>query len=440
MGAQRKKFFDIVPPQRQGGREATLRLGSSKKKGATRAVLPLSNPEGQNEKKKARRGFAFPRRLPFSKRIAGLFAAFLFLFFLVFGMYTKFVEARIRIHPVMEKQDFQEEIFVSAATPSIDISAKTIPGTLIQDSKALSQQFPATGKATANSSAQGTIRVYNKYHLPQVLIANTRFLSDEGKLFRSKSRVVIPAGGFQDVQVVASEPGESYNIGPSTFSLPGLAGSPRYTAVYGESQEPMTGGSLSDTPQVTEDDIAKAKDALSAALLQEGKKSILAKIQEKGDAILMEKAFSQDIEEVESLVSKGAQVSTFQVTGRLNSRALIFQRKDIEAFWKQFISFQLPPEKVLSGQNLQIEFSFQSIDWEQKRMVIKSSASAFAYPRFSLEELRARLGGMSVKEGREFLRSFPQIAEVDITMWPLPLGDIPRDANKIKIFLDLRPN
>lgn len=415
----RKKIFDIVPPQ--------------KKEEPQTVIFPEVSETKQEKKPQSILGSR-----KFSKRGIGIFAALALISFLVFGIYARFLEARVTIRPVMEKWDFQEEVLVSVASQSINVPEKTIPGFFVQESKELSQQFPATGKTTKAAKAQGTIRVYNKYQLPQVLIANTRFLSDEGRLFRSKSRVSIAPGTYQDVSVEAAEPGEAYNIGPSTFSIPGLAGSPRYTAVYGESQEPMTGGSVSDAPQVTEDDIKKAKDALSATLLQEGKKELLAKIQGRGDdTILLEGAFSQDLESIESLVGRGAQVSNFQVTGKLNSKAIVFQRKDIEEFWKQFSSSQLSPEKIISPESFQTKFSFKSIDWEQGRIILQSSASAFAYFKLDLRSIQERLRGISTKKGKEFLKTLPSVAEAEVKLWPLPLGNIPRDPNKIKIFLEL---
>jgi hypothetical protein len=422
MTQYRKKIFDIVPPKEAERIKAV--------------ILPSSQTEERREKKeeKKRRFLFSGDRFP--KKGIGFFAVVVFMFLLVFGVYSRFREARVAIHPVLEQWNLQEEIVASPIFSDIDISAKTIPGFLIESQKELSQQFQATGKTTKEAKAQGVIRVYNKYQLPQVLVANTRFLSDGGKLFRSKSRIVVPAGGFQDVPVEAAEPGESFNIGPSTFSIPGLAGTPRYTMVYGESKAPMTGGSLSETSEVTEDDIQKAKDSLSATLLQEGKKDLLAKIQEKGgDMVLLEGAFSQELEGPESLVNKGAQVAYFQVKGNVHSKALVIQRKTLEEFWKQASVWQLPEGKVVAPNTLKIEFSLKSIDWEQKRLTIQSSASVSVYTKLDLENFRDRLRGMSPKQGREFLKGFPAIEKADVKIWPLPIGNIPTDTNKVKMLL-----
>lgn len=424
MPQQRKKIFDIVPPKKIEKRRAI--------------ILPIASQEQQEKRRKGKKSFFPQRRIFFSKKVAGFFAAIFLIFFLLLGIYERLFEVRIQIHPVTEKWEFREDLTVSAGVQSVDIGTKTIPGALLEDSTELSQQFPATGKSPITGRAHGTIRVYNKYHLAQVLVANTRFLSDEGKLFRSKSRVVIPPGGFQDIEVMAAEAGEEYNIGPATFSLPGLAGSPRYTAIYGESKDPMRGGSLRESSQVTKADIEKAKEALSAVLLREGKKRILAKAQEKGDVVSFEDAIFQEVVELESLIDEGAQVEYFQVRGKANSRALIFHKKDGESFWREFISGQLPSQKAVAPGTIQEDFSFQKIDWEQKRMAIQSSATIVAYNAIDISQLQDHLKGMSVKEGITFLKNIPGVAEVDIKRWPLSIGGIPRDSNKIKILLDFQ--
>ena len=109
-----------------------------------------------------------------------------------------------------------------------------IQGEVLEAEKEVSQNFTAHGKKLKSTKAHGTMRIYNNYSTAaQTLVATTRFISNEGKLFRTKERVVIPGGyyeggklaaGFIDIEVIADQPGEDYNIDPSTFSIPGFVG------------------------------------------------------------------------------------------------------------------------------------------------------------------------------------------------------------------------
>lgn len=89
--------------------------------------------------------------------------------------------------------------------------------------------------------ASGQVTLKNTSSTSQPLVATTRLLSAEGVLFRLKEGVIVPANGEIVADVYADQAGASGNIGPTTFTIPGLAAS-RQAEVYGESSAPMTGG------------------------------------------------------------------------------------------------------------------------------------------------------------------------------------------------------
>jgi hypothetical protein len=122
---------------------------------------------------------------------------------------------------------------------------REISGTLLREEEAFPQDFYLFGTEETETRAEGIIRVYNEFHLEQSLVVGTRFwcLGEEAVEFKTKEMVTISSGSHLDVEVIASLPGEELNIRPcKVFSVPGLAGSARYTAVYGESFAPMQGG------------------------------------------------------------------------------------------------------------------------------------------------------------------------------------------------------
>ena len=108
----------------------------------------------------------------------------------------------------------------------------------------------------SGTKAFGTITVFNGYSSePQLLIASTRFLSSNERIFRTTKNIDIPGAQLNDdeiipssisVEIVADYLGAEYNIGPSDFTIPGFKGSPKYQGFYGKSSTAMSGGS-SDT-------------------------------------------------------------------------------------------------------------------------------------------------------------------------------------------------
>ncbi|HVX90518.1 MAG TPA: hypothetical protein VHC20_02665 [Candidatus Paceibacterota bacterium] len=148
------------------------------------------------------------------------------------------------------------------ATPSTG----DIPFQLVTVQKVASESVPAESTVTANDAAQGTITIYNTQSKAQPLINNTRFETSAGLIFRIHQSVTVPAGsavspGTLNVTVYADSPGEEYNIGPSSFTLPGLSGTPQATQVYAKSTEAFTGGFSGTRPSVGQatDDAEHAK-------------------------------------------------------------------------------------------------------------------------------------------------------------------------------------
>ena len=119
-----------------------------------------------------------------------------------------------------------------------------------------SEVVEAKGTTHVESKASGSIIVSNAYSASSVkLVKNTRFESPEGLIFRVLSDVVVPGkkgstAGTVSVTVVADQPGDKYNIGPTAkFTLPGLKSTPpMYAGVYAKSSVAMTGGQIGDEP------------------------------------------------------------------------------------------------------------------------------------------------------------------------------------------------
>lgn len=130
-----------------------------------------------------------------------------------------------------------------------------LPFEIVTVEKTAAATIPSEGTETVNQSAQGTITIENRQDAPQQLIKNTRFETPEGLIFRIRDSVTVPAAtggtpGRVDVTAYADATGESYNIGATTFTLPGLTGTSLFSLVTARSSEPMKGGFSGPRPVV----------------------------------------------------------------------------------------------------------------------------------------------------------------------------------------------
>jgi hypothetical protein len=164
-------------------------------------------------------------------------------------------------------------------------SAGDLPYELITAQKVASQSVKGSGTKTVNSSASGTITIYNTQAKSQTLIANTRFATAAGLIFRIHAAVTIPSGttakpGTVTAKVYADKAGSQYNIGPASFTIPGFAGTPQASAVYARSTSAMTGGASGTMPVVDSVVEEQTRGALKSALAPDLQASLKAQVPE----------------------------------------------------------------------------------------------------------------------------------------------------------------
>lgn len=432
--AETKKIFDILPPKSNAFFQTEVPLSTSKED-----VFQVAPEEKKGQGIKIR---ALGRK-------KGLIFTMAVLFFLGVSFHFFGTNAEVEIWPETELLNFSEKITadseVKNLTPNFWLKNKAIPAEFFMVENTASGEFPASGKILEERKAEGTIRVYNNYSTSsQSLIAKTRFVSANGKLFRTPERVVIPGGeyekgkfvpGFLDIKVEADSPGPEYNIDSSTFSIPGFAGTPKYTAFYGKSFSSMEGGFRGEVAKVTEENLKQAKDTLTGRLFEENDVSLKDKI--SPDFIVLEEGQTQEIIEESCDVTAGAEKNSFNYQVKVKSQALAFKKTDLENFVKEFIITGIDSEdKKLHEESLLINYQLETINWEAKKISLWVEFSVRIYSNLDHSALAETLGKKSVNEAQWLLTSQPEIIKAKIKLSPFWLKKVPENKDKIKIKLN----
>lgn len=151
-----------------------------------------------------------------------------------------YAQAKVTITPKLVSAPIQQEFTAT-------LGDGQLPFELVTVEKTASASVDAETSENANDPATGTITILNAQAGPQTLIKNTRFESPEGLIYRIQESVTIPGGspsapGSVRATVYADMGGEQYNIGPASFTVPGLRGSAAYNLVTAKSDAPMEGG------------------------------------------------------------------------------------------------------------------------------------------------------------------------------------------------------
>lgn len=416
------KIFDITPPEK---------------------VKKVSLPEEPKEKLTFKERLVLstkePKKPPsFPKKGVILISGGLILIVILSLVFIK-PKAEIEIWPIAEVLDFKTQVTVLIGLEDHDFSSNQISGEIIKIESAVTQEFAASGTVQKTEKAEGVIKVYNNYHLQQILVVNTRFWCFEGEElleFKTKERVVIPSKSDLDVKVIASSPGEEYNIKPCTFSIPGLKGSSRYTAVYGESFSPMTGGAETEVRQVTQDDLDQAQEILTAKALEESKLSLRSSISLE-EYIIIEEAATEELVEAASLTEKREEADKFIFEVKAEAKVPIFKKSILQEFVKVYIRSQIPEGKDLEDSSLSIKYVPALIILEDDEIVLDLEISAKIYSIIDEGTLKEIIRDKKSGRVKELLKNFPEINRAEVRFWPFWITKAPADIERIKINLNL---
>jgi hypothetical protein len=418
----KEKIFDIRPPlakKRKEKKKEKLFWGKSFLFG--KKAPGNKKRELTKEKKKSVFFKGYWLLLP-----VGLFVAlFLFLHFSS--------RAKIEIWSITRPFSFEKEVEAMTAIEESNFSSGMIRGKIVTEEESLSRTFSASGSAINELKAQGKVRVVNNYSLDQILVAKTRFLSGEGKLFYLKERMVVPAGKSVEALVEAAEAGPEYNIKATTFSLPGLLGSPRYTAIYGESANAMSGGFRGTVAQVVSRDLENGEknveNELSLILKKKLEEKFGSEFSLPGDAVdykVGEKSFSAE---------EGDKVDNFSVFLKMSATGFAFGKSDLETLAFHLAEKEISEEEIIKADSLKVEPSVKKIEWDGKELYLKLKVSAIAVRSVDPKELVKALAGKSLKESEILLSSYSAIEKAKIKIFPFWVKRIPQDPRRIELEL-----
>ena len=361
----------------------------------------------------------------------------------VLALHFIFARAEVSIWPNTREVSVEERISASLEGGAQDLAATMIPALTIEEGKEITRLFAATGKAQEAKKAQGTIRVFNGFStFPQKLVANTRFLSQEGKLFRSQAVVVVPAGhmeagklvaGFLDIEVQAAEAGEEYNIGSSHFSLPGLFGNPAYTLIYGESSLPMAGGLKEEITVVTESDLTLARDALVEELRQDVRESLQARV--AGDMVLLQEAITLEVEEASSPIKPGARLDSFNFSAKVEGFGITFSKTDIDKAIQAKIAQGIKEAEKLAKDTILISYEHVEMNTSSQVLSFDAKALALVYQEVDPEEIKAHLAGTKREDAATILSKNSALDKAEILFFPPWRTSFPKDPGNVHVKL-----
>ena len=155
---------------------------------------------------------------------------------------------------------------------------------------AAESQVKASGQIDVKEKATGMIEIIKTTPGAERIIANTRFRSPDGKVFRIKDPVIVPGAvkdgsgtsvpGTIQAAVTADDVGDGYNLAAGTrFDVPGFQEGgldDLYKSIYAENRSAFLGGFNGPQFKIDEGELSTARQALQIKLRDELLKKVEA--------------------------------------------------------------------------------------------------------------------------------------------------------------------
>jgi hypothetical protein len=374
------------------------------------------------------------------------FAVFIFICFSTATMAMAFILPKTDINIILKAEPlaYDFELIADESISEIDSTNNKIPVRRIEISNEESESYPTTGKKHITAKASGEITVFNEYSSnPQKIVSNTRFLSKEGYLFRIKEPVIIP--GFSRIEgkdvpgqvvvtVYADKPGEKYNIGPTSFTLPGLQGSRKYSSIYARSYHTMKGGVDKEVSYFSESDYITAKKELIKVVREKNKQDLSSKISDKDipiDGVEQE----EDIK-VKHDVKIGDVADSFRMTVSIRTSTLLVTGADLGNLIDEKINSELAAERELIGGSRKYEVGNVSRGRNGK-ITIPVHASQYSVVKINVNEIKKEISGKTESELKKYFNRMKGVKTVNVSFWPFWVKSVPQSDNKVNITVDI---
>jgi hypothetical protein len=354
-------------------------------------------------------------------------------------------KANINIFVKTQSQSVDAQVKGDQNQTAVDLDQQVIPARVVSINDQLTEEYQVTGNASgAGQKARGTVTIYNEYSSSQQpLVATTRFESPEGKIFRLAKGVTVPGmtsgtPGAIEADVVADESGDSYNIGPSRFTIPGFKSSgDKYNKFYAKSFKDMSGGGSSGTSakSVSAGDIAGAKNKTLDALTKQMK----SKLQNEAGSgsVVLDDAISVSDATYSASNSEGEVVDKFTVTVKAKATAITFKENDLRTVLEKDIAKVVVGANKIDENSLALQYGKSDTDFTAGTITIRVNASGKIGSGIDLENLKKGILGKSEDDFKAYLKSYPSIVRAEISYSPSFItGHIPAYESRVTITLD----
>lgn len=354
--------------------------------------------------------------------------------FLFFLFSVIFAETTMTVYPKTASIDIDDSF-----TASNDTDVDGVPFSTVSVDESVEMSATSTGSEYREEAASGEITIYNEFSQEPIrLVANTRFQSPDGLIYRTQEPIQVPgqdgdgSPGTVTATVFADEAGADYNINASDFSIPGFAGTEYEEAVYADTQG-ISGGIAREVPIVASSTRAEIEEEASSQLRGDLTTDLQNELPEGFISYEDGRFFNVEISGSENTSTSSTAIT---VTGEL--QAVTFDGKRLSSFLATAYSDDVDENADIRIQDLD-EFDFSIIDRDSFN---PESDQSFEFSlageskivwQYDDRALVRDMRGLQKSQLEEVLTNYDGVQEAEIVTRPFWKQTLPSEASEIDV-------
>ncbi len=345
--------------------------------------------------------------------------------------YFVFVKVTIVLIPNQERisNNMIIDIFDKEVKPLI-VESK-VKGIVRKEGFEDDNNYTASGEEIVGEEVVGEVTIYNYYNRSQPLVATTRLLSTDNRLYRIKETVDIPAGGSAVVAVYADEAIPEMEIDPTKFTSPGLwAG--LQDKIYAESSEKIT-YQKKIKKHIIKSDIDNGIRDLKQQLIKSAKASLSNKYKEYGQMI-----FSIDenslLTEVDGKI--GEEVDSFRISISADVIVVAFDNDGAADLARKKFVTSLPLNKeLIEFDSKNIIYTLNGYNHNDGTASVNTTFEGKVSLKKGSEDIvdRGKILGLNDQQLRAYLTDINEIAGFEVDYFPTFIKRVPKLIDRIEI-------
>lgn len=409
-----------------------IKQESKQEKGAVLEQAPRDSLSPQAGGGETLVGNVSKRSVKMYRNIAYFFV-FLVMALLLSLSYFSFKKVEIVLVPNQERKsnNLIFDVYDESGSPGNNAA---IPGAVRLMSIESAGEFESSGTEVIGKETVGEVTIYNNYTQNQPLVATTRLLTPDSKMFRIAETVNVPAGGSATVGIYADDPSPEMAIKPTKFMIPGL---------WAGLQDKIFAESKQDTVYrqkvkkfVQEADFDEAKKALRQQLLSDAKEKINQEYSDFSEIIykIDENSILSDFD---AELNKAAE----KFTGTISADVVIVAfsgEKSAELSQAKFVSSLSENVEIIDFNTDNIIYTLNNYDVKAGNATINSTFEGKTSIKENSEIIKKeQIVGLKYEQLNVFLGQVEGISGYEVNFKPSFLPDfmrtVPKLVDKIEI-------